>query len=260
MEDPKMQAVLGRIEKLMALSRSSNPNEAAIALSRAQKLMREHHIGQGDLRLDAVGETAIETLPGLRRAAYVLRLASITARSFGLRYFFTSGRSGVASITLIGPKDRLDGAAYVHVFLQRQLKAALGAYRKARRQELRDTAIPSLEAIFGPAARAFFGMGGGAAPDGALESALRQDCYSYAMGWLSAVREKVRDFALDEQEERLMIDYERKTHPDLLLSTAGRRGRRVNAEFYQGEDDGREGFELLKGVGGIEGPKIGFKR
>ena len=33
-----------RIKKLLALSDSSNPNEAAVALSRAQKLMQQYHM------------------------------------------------------------------------------------------------------------------------------------------------------------------------------------------------------------------------
>ena len=36
--------VLERIKKLMALSHSANPNEAAVALSQAQKLMMRNHL------------------------------------------------------------------------------------------------------------------------------------------------------------------------------------------------------------------------
>mgnify|MGYP003589530053 CR=1 FL=1 len=38
------EELITRIKKLLALSDSSNPNEAAIALSRAQKLMQQYHI------------------------------------------------------------------------------------------------------------------------------------------------------------------------------------------------------------------------
>ena len=45
------QNILERIKKFLALSQSSNPAEAAIALSRAQKLMQEHSISIEDVNL-----------------------------------------------------------------------------------------------------------------------------------------------------------------------------------------------------------------
>ena len=270
------RAVLDRIGKLMALSRSSNPNEAAVALSRAQKLMRENNIASGDLGMSSISEATIETIPGLRRAAYVLRLARITTECFGLRYFFTNGRSGVASVTLMGPKDRLDGASYVHVFLQRQLKAALAAYRKRRRAELERMCklnpafIADLVATYDQAVcdcgdaglvRRLYGSRRdyvGRAIKHAVGKGLEDDCYSYAIGWLSSVMDKVRSFVVDEQEMRLMIKYEGAAHPDLHKSSAGRTGRSLTRQFDQGVEDGRDGFELLKGVGGAGSPELGY--
>ena len=270
------QAVLERIEKLMALSKSSNPNEAAVALSRAQKLMRENNITSGDLNLSSISEVTIETIPGLRRAAYVLRLAQITTQCFGLRYFFTNGRSGVASITIMGPKDRLDGASYVHVFLQRQLKAVLAAYRKQRRAELNrkykldNKLLADLIATYDQAAAdsgnpglvySLYGSRFDYA-DGAIKNIvskdLEDDSYSYVIGWLSSVMDKVQSYVVDEQEERLVLEYEGAKHPDLYKSSAGRSGRSLTRQFDQGVEDGRDGFDLLKGVGGVGNPELGY--
>ena len=43
------KAVMERLKKLMALSRSSNVHEAAAAMERATQLMREHQITEDDL-------------------------------------------------------------------------------------------------------------------------------------------------------------------------------------------------------------------
>ncbi len=270
------QAVLERIEKLMALSKSSNPNEAAVALSRAQKLMRENNITSGDLNMSSISEVTIETIPGLRRAAYVLRLAQITTQCFGLRYFFTNGRSGVASITIMGPKDRLDGASYVHVFLQRQLKAVLAAYRKQRRAELdrsykhNNKLLADLLAAYDQAvadcgnAGLVYSLYGsrldyaGGVIKRAVSKDLEDDCYSYVIGWLSSVMEKVQSYVVDEQEEHLVLEYKAAMHPDLYRSSAGQSGRSLTGQFDQGVEDGRDGFDLLKGVGGIANQEIGY--
>ena len=60
------QNILERIKKFLALSQSSNPAEAAIALSRAQKLMQEHSISIEDVNLSSVTEIELLALPALR--------------------------------------------------------------------------------------------------------------------------------------------------------------------------------------------------
>ncbi|GCE83023.1 DUF2786 domain-containing protein [Komagataeibacter diospyri] len=52
------KAVMERLKKLIALSRSSNAHEAAAALARAQQLMREHKITEDDLVLSNMGDIA----------------------------------------------------------------------------------------------------------------------------------------------------------------------------------------------------------
>ena len=47
--------ILERIKKLMALSHSANPNEAAIALSQAQKLMMRNHLTVKEVMLSDIG-------------------------------------------------------------------------------------------------------------------------------------------------------------------------------------------------------------
>ncbi|MCI1796572.1 DUF2786 domain-containing protein [Acetobacter lovaniensis] len=50
------KAIMERLKKLMALSRSSNVHEAAAAMERATQLMQEHQITEDDLVLSNVTE------------------------------------------------------------------------------------------------------------------------------------------------------------------------------------------------------------
>ena len=48
------EELIDKIKKLLALADSSNPNEAAVALSRAQKLMERYNIEAVDLKIENV--------------------------------------------------------------------------------------------------------------------------------------------------------------------------------------------------------------
>ena len=127
------QAVLDRIEKLMAMSHSSNPNEAAIALERAQKLRREHHLETRDIELNAINEETVNSVPGMKKRSHGTMLAQIIVRCFGIRFFWNPRNGRAESVTFIGPKDRLSSAVYVYTYLQRQLKIVRDDFRKHRR-------------------------------------------------------------------------------------------------------------------------------
>lgn len=50
------EKILEKLKKLLALSKSDNPHEAALALQRAQKLMLAYNITQADLALSDIRE------------------------------------------------------------------------------------------------------------------------------------------------------------------------------------------------------------
>ncbi|MGN0901725.1 MAG: DUF2786 domain-containing protein, partial [Succinivibrio sp.] len=122
------QKIIDKIKKLLSLSESSNPNEAALAFSRAQKLMREYCIELGDLKQDDYGVLEVDTLPGLRSAQSVIRIASILKKAFGVEIILCKKVSSVSKIHIIGPKDLLETIEYVFVFLCRSYKDALKNY------------------------------------------------------------------------------------------------------------------------------------
>lgn len=49
------EQVISKLQKLLALAGSDNPNEAALAMERAQVLMREHNLSLADVALDGSG-------------------------------------------------------------------------------------------------------------------------------------------------------------------------------------------------------------
>lgn len=62
MNDDK-DKIIKRLRKLMALTQSSNANEAAAALARAQKLTETHGITQDDIELSDIHESICDYWP-----------------------------------------------------------------------------------------------------------------------------------------------------------------------------------------------------
>lgn len=87
--DPKhLERIIRKIKRCMALSQSSNENEAATAMRHAQSLMREYRLTETDVGRSDVGETE-SSLARPRRPAWDRYLSAIVAEVFGcqsLRY------------------------------------------------------------------------------------------------------------------------------------------------------------------------------
>ncbi len=274
MEDKDQSSLLNRIEKLLALSKSSNPNEAAAALSRAQKLMSMHGISEQELSLSSISEEECEIMPGIRSVTISCTLANIVAECFGLERFVSmSSASTVKSIHLVGPKDRLEPATHTCVFLQRQVKIAATAYRAETKQALiKNTVEEILVGKYGfPHPLIYDKLLNDYEPKSfaefdeifpfrypkistKLKSEYERRVKNYLEGWVYSVYKKVQEFVSDNDSEieRLTAEYMEEKHPD-LHHTARRRRRMTQSgydAFKQGQKDGAEGFSLLHGVGG----------
>ncbi|MCX9563625.1 DUF2786 domain-containing protein, partial [Vibrio cholerae] len=81
--------VLEKIKKLLRLASSSNPNEAALALSRAQKLMLEHGIDSEHPELVGVTDSVIDAaFKAKTPTKYLGILAHSIGKAFGCDYYF----------------------------------------------------------------------------------------------------------------------------------------------------------------------------
>ncbi len=122
--------LIEKIRKLLALSDSSNPNEAALALSRAQKLMQKYSIEKSELSIsDGVSEIEIKPRSSINTKLCLNLLVSVIKKSFGIEALFHCSRQRIKSVTFIGPSDILESCEYIFVLLSRQTTTAIKRYR-----------------------------------------------------------------------------------------------------------------------------------
>lgn len=123
------EELITRIKKLLALSDSSNPNEAAIALSRAQKLMQQYHIEMNELDDSAISELEIETVRGMKNIRNLSQIGNILTKALGVEFIYLTNQNGtVKKVNMIGPKDSLETCEYIYVILLRSVMAAKKSY------------------------------------------------------------------------------------------------------------------------------------
>lgn len=97
-DESKLERVIRKIKRCLALSQSSNENEAATAMRQAQSLMREYRLTEMDIRLSDVGEVESEMSRVKRRPTWDRHLSSIIGQAFGVRPF--SRRSWCSATSL----------------------------------------------------------------------------------------------------------------------------------------------------------------
>ena len=268
------QKILDKISKLLALSESDNPNEAAIALERAQKLMKEHSVTMTDVSLSAISEHN-ESIPTILKDGRLYSLlGDIISRSFGVTFLVSSKRANyrtvISGVCFIGPNDRIATAGYVFTVIARQLAIAkknfLASYRRKLLVELIETldnagyirsfemikdctSLPKLYTLF-PQIKS------------STESRLRQATKAYLRGWLSSVSQKIDDFVYEEQETLLIEQYIQATYPHLreLRQHSVRFNREQMSHYHKGIKDADDNVNLFRGVtGDMHRRELGFK-
>ncbi|MFJ4055951.1 DUF2786 domain-containing protein [Pseudomonas sp. NPDC089743] len=129
----KLEQVLRKIKRCLALSRSANENEAATALRQAQALMRKHRLTEMDVRLSDVGEVESTVSRYVRRPVWDRDLASYVADVFGCQslryrhYDWTRGRL-VERATFVGITPAQHIAVYAYEVLLAKVTAARKEY------------------------------------------------------------------------------------------------------------------------------------
>lgn len=171
---------LARIRKCLALSASSNPHEAAIALKQAQSLMREHGVTSEDVALSDVAEDHRATGAGKVPPAYLIALMHLCADVMGARPILSprrSRRGWTGGVTFIGVGPRAELAGYAFDVLARQLRAG-------RRDLLASKRVRRLK----------------------RSSRIRR-ADVYCTAWVEAAREHVVAIALPSEERALVARY-----------------------------------------------------
>ena len=128
MTNEKLQSMKKRIAKLLALSESSNANEAAVALGKARQLMLEYQIEEADvlglLDKSRVVEITVADIPERfadkrnKRPGWVSHLAEVVAQSFSCNALL-----GYRQVYFFGTPEDLEIVEYTYVHLRERMNA-----------------------------------------------------------------------------------------------------------------------------------------
>ena len=161
--------ILEKIKKLLRLAKSSNPNEASLALSRAQKLMEEHGIGADAPELSGVCDATITSqIKAQTPPRYIGYLAQSIKLVFGCDFYFRPTFTQMV-IVFIGHDQRPEIAGYVYTVLERQLTKARKEYLSGLSKKMKRT-----------------------------NKTARAD--QFCEGWTIGVHNKIKAFALSPEE------------------------------------------------------------
>ena len=213
--------IISKIEKLLNLSKSSNEHEAALALQRAQKLMKEHNIGGADILLSKFSDVEVKEIVGAKNTRpWVNALINLVCDSFGVNVVRTYhraefGKNGHNMLTLFGDKQRVLLAKYCYEVLSTQLKEA----RKNFNKKL---------------------------PANIVDKWKESD--SFCFGWVKAITSKVEKFALCEKEVELLLEYEKTLFPSVIQGKTQTFEIQSSA-YYAGLEEG-ENVQLHHAVNG----------
>lgn len=187
--DPK---VMGKIKKCLALSASTNPDEAATALRQANALMEKHGVTDYDVTISDIGEseTDSKTMARDKPARWEARLAVLVARAFGCQMMVSRavwssklmGHANKGSYKFVGLKAQAEVAAYTATVLIRRCK-------KARQEWLSEN---------------FGGIGVGLAGMKAKKTRMGD---AFAEGWVISIGKLVHEFANPPQIEKAIARY-----------------------------------------------------
>lgn len=169
------EKILEKIKKCLALSKSANGNEAAIALRQAQALMEKYNINQSAIELSDITSKTAKTWKSQNPAKYTHVLAVTIAHAFTVKPIYHS-YSERTTVEFIGFDAQPEIAAYCYDVLYRQLvkdrKAFMSTLSK-RYKKVNKTRKADL----------------------------------FAEHWAVGVYMKITNFALNEKQEQLIDQY-----------------------------------------------------
>ena len=210
------EKIMERIQKCLALSRSSNAAEAGVALAMAQRLMEEHKVTTLDLRFSEVTEVEVKSTLPKRMPGWELRLVRLVGDVFHCKLMWRPG----AGNSRPGIPHKYYAGAYIFIGLKTQVQIAEYTANVLLRQLRRET------------------------------KDMRQlERNSYSEGWVAGVAGHVRTFAAPPEQEAVVSNYLDKTYTNrepakLSSQSFGSTGLQ---EFSQGHQAGSQ-VRLLRPV------------
>lgn len=123
------ETIVKKIVKCLSLSKSSNENEASIALRQAKRLMEKHNISNVDVALADVGESKVTAGTNNMPPRWLAMLANMISKSFGVENIFLETYK-TNSYTFIGMRHSAEVASYAFTVLRRKLTKDRNEYFK----------------------------------------------------------------------------------------------------------------------------------
>ncbi|EAP9507706.1 DUF2786 domain-containing protein [Salmonella enterica] len=133
--DENKDKVIRRLKKLMALTGSSNANEASAALARAQKLMETHGVTQDDIEILDINESICDYWPvgASNPPRYMAYLLQVIKDAFGVDCILLGG----CGVSFYGLYNRPQLAGYTFEVLGRQLIKARRDFIKTQNKRIK---------------------------------------------------------------------------------------------------------------------------
>lgn len=131
----ELEKVIDRVQKMLALSTSSEPHEAAAALRQAQKLMEKYNLDLGTVQMAVIEELVVKSRFSVSNVKpYEAKLMHTIADAFGCKLMWRSGSSHnqdpYGRFIFIGEKTQAKIATYTAEVMGRKLIVAKAKFTK----------------------------------------------------------------------------------------------------------------------------------
>ena len=233
------QRILEKIKRCLALSKSSNENEAATALRQAHAMMEKYNVGIDDIELSNVVELTSDAVAAMKPFQWEVNLAHLVARLFGCKPFTRHTR------VVKNGKRKYEGR---YIFMGYEMYATIATYafnvlsrqlRSARLKYLR-TALKCVTSAQDRQARAdMFCHGWVCSVEGLVKNIVPPNVD------IAMIQKKFNSLEMAKRKCNDNSD-KAKNHKD--FQNGINEGK--NARLHHGMNSNTPGFDLLAGVSG----------
>lgn len=208
-----------KIKKLLALAKSTNPHEAAIAMNQAIKLMAKHNISNNDVRLSEIEEHITKSAPSNanKPPKYFLMLIKLISLAFGCHACLTVV-DNKRKVSFYGFRELPQLAAYAFDVLSTQLVKARKLFLSQQNGNCKK-----------------------------ITKINRAD--AFCVGWVSGVYQLVEDFAMTDEEQNLLSEYLQTLNTSLVKARDNKKCNGSESAQFIGYYQGKNA-QLNHGVSG----------
>lgn len=218
MTKDEREALIDRIRKCLALAKSANEHEAAAAMAKAQKLMRDHNLGLGDVEFDEA--TARGNGCSAKPPLWETSLIIAVKLAFPCHAFLDDG-----CWKFVGRAPSAELGAYAFTVLHRQLKAARAEHIRTRLRRVRPG-----------------------------RKTARAD--EYCEGWMVAILSKLRKLAVAREPDQKLAEHVRDRYHLVPLEDNRRKvSGSAGNDYWHGYNAGRAA-DLHRPMTGRDGPVL----